>query len=89
MDKITKRAANKINSIVEIIMVMMKCNYETAYRIVTNSNTGKAILEGDYATLYQSAPCCVEDIGKELKKVNSKYVSYFTDDKINKAIDIM
>ena len=78
-------ALNKIGDIVEIIMVMLNCSYLDAFLIVVNSSTGKAILEGDMATMYQSAACCIEDIGREISK--SKYAKYFSDECISRAID--
>lgn len=84
-EKMNKRALTKIGNIVEIIMVMLNCSYLEAFIIVVRSSTGKAILEGDMATIYQSAACCVEDIGREISK--SEYAKYFSNECINKAID--
>lgn len=85
LKKSYKGALTKIGDIVEIIMVMLNCSYLDAFLIVVNSSTGKAILEGDMATMYQSAACCIEDIGREISK--SEYAKYFSDECISRAID--
>ena len=89
MEKITKRSLDKIGSIIEIMMQLLNCDYTTAYRIIKDTTTYKAIVEGDRATLYQSAACCVEDIGREwsLKNKDTAYANYFSNRNINIAID--
>lgn len=90
MEKINKRALRKIGDITEIIMVMLNCSYLDAFAIVTNSDTGKAIIEGDMATIYQSAPCCVEDIGREFRQHgNDVYADQFSNEYINQSISII
>lgn len=88
MEKITNRSFDKIYSIIEIMMPLLNCNYTTAFLILKNTQTYKAILEGDRATLYQSAACCVEDIGRELYCMDNSYATYFSNERINNAIDV-
>ena len=51
LKKSYKRALTKIGNIAEIIMVMLNCSYLDAFINVVRSSTGKAILEGDMATM--------------------------------------
>jgi hypothetical protein len=88
-NKITKRALNKISTIIEILIPMLNCDYVTAYNIVISTNTGKSIIINDFPTMYQSAPCCIEDIGREISN-NPRYngyTQYFTNDNINNSVN--
>ena len=80
---------SKINHIIEIMEIVLENNTELAYRLLYKTHTYKAIKEGDYATLYQSAACCVEDIGRELCVISSPYAEYFSNENINKALDTL
>ena len=69
--------------------VLLDNDTELAYTLLYQTSTYKAIKEGDYATLYQSAACCVEDVGRELSAINSPYAEYFSNENINKALDTL
>lgn len=87
MEKITQRALLKSVNIIEILMEVLNCSYTQAYVIVRKSNIFKSFNEGDKAALYQSAPCCIEDIGKELILRDSSFAKYFSQENINKSIN--
>ena len=87
MEKMTHRSFDKIGRIIEIMMPLLNCDYSQAHKILKTTRTYRAIYEGDGATLYQSAACCVEDIGRELCAINSPYATYFTNERINFALD--
>ena len=78
---------SKINHIIEIMEIILDNDTELAYTLLYKTSTYGAIREGDYATLYQSAACCVEDIGRELCAIHSPYAEYFSNENINKALD--
>lgn len=85
--KITQRALSKYVDIIEILMEVLGCSYTQAYNIVKDTSTFRVLNEEDGATLYQSAPCCVEDIRKKLALKDAKYKSEFTQESINNTID--
>lgn len=87
MEKITQRALSKSVDIIEILMEVLGCSYTQAYNIVRSTSMFRAFNEGDRAALYQSAPCCVEDIGRELASTNNSLALFFSQENINKAID--
>lgn len=79
----------KIKHIIGIMEVLLDNDTEFAYTLLYQTSTYKAIKEGDYATLYQSAACCVEDVGKELSAINSPYASCFSNENINKVLNVL
>lgn len=82
----TQRVVSKVSSIIEILMKMLNCSYTDAFKIVAESSVFKAFIEGDNATLYQSAPCCIEDIGRELRTKGIPCAMLFSSENITKAI---
>lgn len=78
---------DKIINIIEIIMELLNCSYTKAFNIARKSEVFEALYEGDQATLYQSAPCCVEDIGRELQSKGDKLADYFSENNINNTIN--
>lgn len=86
MEKVSIGTLNKLQNIIEIIMVLLNCNYTFAFNLVKDTDLYQALVERDYATMYQSAPCCVEDIGRELLQKGNPYAVYFNNNRINNAI---
>lgn len=86
MKEIEANITIKLSCILEIIIEMFNCSFSEAYSLIHNTLTFKAIISGDKATLYQSASCCVEDIGKELRDNQIKAGYLFTKEHINNSI---
>ena len=82
----TIKSLNKMARVLEIITVMFNCTVAEAFKLIKDTETIRAIQLGDSATLYQSAPCCVEAIGAELRNFGNPVGNGFTDERINVAI---
>ena len=76
----------KVAIMIEILMVILNCNYSDADKIVRNSATYGYLLHLDYATLYDSPQANLSSIGQELRNHNVNIGSNITDANIKKAM---
>ena len=76
----------RIQLMIDIIIRIINCTQSEAHEIIMKSEVYRRLKAGDYATLYQSIPCCIDDIGIELRKQNSPLGNQITSDNIIKVI---